>query len=176
MKNAGMVHYYYGDGKGKTTSAFGLCLRAAGHNFKVLILQLLKSKETGERNALKNFNNITLIPCPEKVKFAFKMNSNEISQLKKEYLEIINQVFEKCEKEKYDMLFIDEIGSCIDLKIVDKGMLIDLIKKRPKNLEIIMTGHKENKDIFNICDYVSYIKKIKHPFDSGISARTGIEK
>jgi len=179
MINRGLVHIYTGDGKGKTTSAIGLVIRALGHNFKVCIVTLQKDPEKfgyGEFNVLKKLRNVKLLHfakfCPY-----FEKNYPE-EKVKEEILEALEFIKNEIFTNDFDLVVIDEILVCIREKLLDIEKLIELIKLKPANVELVLTG-QANKSIVNrlkgLADYVSYIKKIKHPYDANIGRRRGVE-
>lgn len=170
-----MIHLYYGGGKGKTTAAIGLAVRAAGSGLRVLFVQFLKGSISGERAALKEIKNITLTPCPQSVPFTFQMKPDELARFTEEF----NLLFEKAVSEKslnrYDMVVLDEVFSLIDCGMLAKDKLFSFLKSAPRHTEIVLTGHEVSKDFIGLCDYASEIKKISHPYDKGMAARRGIE-
>lgn len=174
MNNKGRVHIYYGDGKGKTTAGVGLCVRAAGAGFKVLVYQFLKDNSSCERNILKNIPGITLIDGRNHVKFTFNMSSEEKEEQKKYYMQMFQHIV--CMAENYDVIFLDEI-----LHVIHQGMLPELsvlnfLNHRPAGLEVILTGYNPSEQLIEAADYVSHIIKVKHPYDQRVAARRGIEK
>lgn len=170
-----MIHLYYGDGKGKTTAATGLAVRAAGTGLRVLFVQFLKSAVSGERAALKEIDNITLTPCPESVPFTFQMEPDELKRFSEEYSLLFDQAVSKESLDRYDMIVLDEVFSLIDCGMLAKDKLLSFLKNAPKHTEIVLTGHSVSSNFIGLCDYVSQIKKISHPYDKGTAARRGIE-
>lgn len=170
-----MVHIYYGDGKGKTTAAVGLCVRAAGRNQKILFVQFLKPENSGERYVLAQLDHVILTPCPVQMDFTFNMTDEQKSQLSK----ITRNLFERATvfalTEKFNMIILDEIFSAIEAKLITESDVYSFVADAPETLEIVMTGHNPSEKFFPLADYISKIEKIKHPFDRGIGARTGIE-
>lgn len=173
----GLVHLYFGDGKGKTTAAVGLGIRACGRGKKVLLIQFLKDYNSGEIIALESFNERFRILKGEPVKkFISCMNSED----KEKTIENQHQMFKTalqiiCD-ESYDMIILDELVDAVNLGIVDMKEVEEFLKSKAESLEVVITGHNPKEDFFELCDYITEIKKIKHPFDKGICARIGIEK
>ena len=166
--NLGYVHVYCGDGKGKTTTAMGLCTRAAGYGYKVLIYQFMKNNKTSERKILQQIPNITFVDGLEQEKFSFQMTISE-KQFRK--------ITAKAAEENYDLLFFDELIYTIRAGLFDEQILLDYLKnEKPAHLEVILTGQQPSEELVALADYVSEIRKIKHPFDQGLPARPGIEK
>lgn len=172
----GYIHVYCGDGKGKTTTGMGLCTRAAGYGYHVLIYQFMKDNGTSERKVLENCPNITFVDGLNQEKFSFQMNDEEKKQRKAYYEEKFRMVTKKAEEEQYDVVFFDEIIYTIRAGLFEENILLEYLKNKPKNLEVILTGQNPGEELIKLADYVSEIKKIKHPFDQGLPARPGIEK
>ncbi|MBR1737784.1 MAG: cob(I)yrinic acid a,c-diamide adenosyltransferase [Firmicutes bacterium] len=170
----GLVHIYYGDGKGKTTAAMGLAARCGGRGGKVLIFQFMKKDESGEREALENISTIDIMSGYEKIKFTSKMSEEE----KREAADFYGGKFEEiCEKaDKYDMIILDEILHAVNKGFVNKERIKEFIKNKPVGVEIVMTGREIDDEFIKLGDYVTEMKKIKHPYDKGITARIMIEK
>lgn len=172
----GLVHVYTGDGKGKTTAAIGLGLRAYGRGLKVLVFQFLKGTETGEIKALKELKGNLLIYNEAKIdKFTWEMNSNEVESLKTNFNCILNYISDVVLSSKCDLLILDEIMAVISLGLIDIEDIVDFIKNKPYKLEIVLTGRNVPGKIIEIADYVSEINFIKHPYTKGVTARIGIE-
>lgn len=172
----GLVHIYCGDGKGKTTSAVGLTVRASGAGMKVLFYQFMKDNKTSERNILNNIENISIIDGLDNEKFSFQMNEEEKKERKEFYTNQFYQITRKAQNEKFDMLVMDEIIYTIEADLLDEKVLVEYLEKKPESLEIVMTGNAPSDTLIRYADYVSEIKKIKHPYDEGKKARIGIEK
>lgn len=170
-----MLQIYFGDGKGKTTAAIGSAVRAMGHNYKILFTQFLKCDNTGERIALGKIHNITLTPCPNELKFVFDMNDDEKLMLNKQCLDLFNSSVNTALTQKYDMIIFDEILTAIKLDVLPESEVFSFLTNAPANMEIICTGCAASEKLVSIADYVSHIEKIKHPYDNGIEARSGIE-
>lgn len=129
----GLIHFYLGNGKGKTTALFGLAIRALGRNFKVLIVQVLKSRETGEiiyLNKLneENLNIIRINTCP---KFSWEMTENEKEQTKYEITKGINEV--KGFINNYDLVLFDELLNAQSMNFIDENLIVDLINSKKMN-------------------------------------------
>lgn len=175
MMLKGLIHIYCGDGKGKTTAAIGLAVRCAGGGGRVLFVSFLKDNKSGERNALKNTENIELIENPENVPFYKFMNEKEKKCYNKYCADVLSGVSEKASKGIYNMLVLDEIIPAMNNGIIPENYVLDIIKERPDDLEIILTGRNPSENIMDSADYITEMKKIKHPYDKGITARKYIE-
>jgi cob(I)alamin adenosyltransferase len=169
----GLVHIYCGNGKGKTTAAMGLCLRAAGNGLHVGIAQFLKSGDSGELNALSTFNKVKIYPFLPGVKFTFAMNEIEKNRAKAFYSQLLGQI--RTGLESLDVLLLDEAIAAATEELIDINQLIGLIQARPKKLEVVLTGRVPQKELIVLADYISEIHCVRHPYDQGIRARKGIE-
>lgn len=169
----GFLHLYCGDGKGKTTTAVGLMIRAAGAGKKVLFYQFMKNNTSSERKILESVPNITCKKGADVAKFSFQMTEEEKIQEKISNEEQLKMLFE--EAKDYDMLCIDEALYTIRANLLSEELVIEQLQNRPEHLEVILTGRDPSDKMIEMADYVSEIKKIKHPFEQGIPARFGIE-
>lgn len=170
-----MIHVYFGDGKGKTTAAVGLAARAAGSNMKVLFVQFLKIEFSGERHTLSHTENITLTFCPLELKFTFEMDEKEKLQAAKVFKGIFDSSVTTALTERYDMVILDEIFDVINNEMISEAEVFEFVANAPVSMEIIMTGHNPPERFIEAADYVTEFKKIKHPYDKGITGRIGIE-
>jgi cob(I)alamin adenosyltransferase len=174
----GLVQIYTGDGKGKTTAALGLALRAAGQGNKVLIYQFLKppSLNTGERAA------ISLLPAIkiESLDIQWDMAKSpkeprEISKAKTNIEKALERLAKAGANREFDVLILDEIVYCISKGLAAIQDIKTLIAGRDKHVEIILTGRGATPELIALADLVTEMKNIKHPFDKGTAARQGIE-
>ncbi|MCG2790927.1 MAG: cob(I)yrinic acid a,c-diamide adenosyltransferase [Actinomycetia bacterium] len=174
----GLVLINTGNGKGKTTAALGLALRAAGHNFKVLILQFIKAPyyRTGEAKIMEKLKPLIEI---EQLGRGFIKFKNGRPELTKEEIDNANESFkyarEKIYSSKYDMVILDEINNLIDYGLLKVEDVVDLIKNKPVKLCIVLTGRNAPCKLIDIADTVTEMKEVKHAFSKGIKARKGIE-
>lgn len=175
-KQPGLIHIYCGDGKGKTTTGIGLCARAAGFSYRVLIYQFMKDNSTSERKVLQLSENITVIDGLAEEKFSFRMTPEEKEQRRAYYTRQFRSVTKKACEEHYDVLFLDETIYAIRAGLLEEALVLDFLKNKPQHLEVILTGQNPGQALIDAADYVSEIHKVKHPFDKGIGARKGIEK
>lgn len=172
----GLVHIYTGNGKGKTTAAIGLGIRAYGRGFKVLMVQFLKGSETGELAVINELGpRFKLCRGKEVKKFTWSMNEEELKALKKSMEEIYMNAVSEAKSGNWDMLILDEILGSISSKLISAEDVAEFIKNKPESLELIMTGRNAPQELIDLSDYVSEINPIKHPFNKGIPARKGIE-
>ncbi|BCN32968.1 cob(I)yrinic acid a,c-diamide adenosyltransferase [Anaeromicropila herbilytica] len=170
-----LIHIYCGDGKGKTTTAIGLSIRAAGSGMKVLFVQFLKDQSSSELNILSQIANIDLFPCEETFGFIWNLTEEEKESAKDFYSNYLKSALHKVETEHYDMLVLDELMATYQYNFIDRDDFVTFLKNKPESLEVIMTGRNPSPELLDLADYVSDITKVKHPFDEGIPARLGIE-
>ena len=173
----GLVLINTGNGKGKTTAALGLALRAAGHNLKVLILQFIKgSWKTGEAKAIGKWIPLIDIEQLGKGFINFKNGKPVIS---KENIDNARESFkyasDKINSNQYDIVILDEINNLISYGLLNVEDAVSLIENKPAKLSIILTGRNAHKELINIADTVTEMKEVKHAFSSGIKAKKGIE-
>ena len=179
MLKKGLVQIYTGDGKGKTTAAFGLALRAAGQGHKVLIYQFLKpaSLDIGERFALQLGAvriRVESLDVPWDMAQSFR-DQNAVSQMQKAISEVLERIAATGEKRFYDVLILDEIVFCLSKGLTKLKDIKNIIDKRDPAVEIVLTGRGATKELIALADLVTEMKNVKHPFDKGTSARRGIE-
>ena len=167
----GLVHVYTGDGRGKTSTGMGLVVRALGRGLKVKIIQLFK-RDTGEQFFFEN-SGVPYLQFKPLHPYFKNYDSTQLENIKKEFLEFWKAAFSDIDE--YDVLLVDEVGPGLNWGIISEELIFDLIEKKPKHLELIMTGRDFLPSILEKADYVSEIKKIKHPYDDGILAREGVE-
>lgn len=172
----GLIHIYCGDGKGKTTAAVGLAVRCAGRGNKVLLVQFLKSRDSGELYSLAKLPDIEVMRGKESKKFTFQMNEEEKHALLIEHNKMFEQVLAKIKNVGYSLLILDEVIGALNAKVFEMPKLIEFLRHKPENLEVVLTGRNPAPELVEIADYVSEMRKVKHPMDKGIMAREGIEK
>jgi cob(I)alamin adenosyltransferase len=172
----GLVHIYTGEGKGKTTSAIGLGIRAYGRGFKILMVQFLKGNESGEITTLKGLEpGFTLYRGVQMGKFTWNMDEKELMEAKALQTENLNYAIQQIKENKYDLLILDEIMAAVTTGLVNLQDVLDFVKNKPADLELVMTGRNAPPELVALADYVSEIKAVKHPLGKGIPARHGIE-
>ncbi len=179
MLEKGLVQIYTGDGKGKTTAAFGQALRAAGQGNKVLIYQFLKppSLDIGERFALELGAVRIRVECLDiqwDMSGSFK-NKKLVAEIQKEITKTLERISQTAQKRFYDVLILDEIVYCLANGLAKLEDIKNLIETRDERVEIVMTGRGASRELIELADLVTEMKKIKHPFDKGIPARRGVE-
>lgn len=172
MNAKGYIHIYTGDGKGKTTAAIGLAVRAQGAGLKVLFVQFLKGQPTSELEPLAKIG-ITIMRADAIKKFIPYMTEQE----KKDCMQGQQRCFEEAIKlwSGYDVVIFDEAVGAITTGMLPLVDVINMINTKPESIELILTGRKPPAELMELADYVSEIKAIKHPYEKGIKARKGIE-
>lgn len=175
--NRGVVIVNTGDGKGKSTAAFGTAFRAAGYGMKVGIIQFIKGQwKTGEQEIFKKFENITHIISGNGFTWESKDKAKDIESAMKGWEMVCNMIEEaRHDENSYKLLVLDEINIAMDLGYVPTELVVDVIKNKPEHLSLILTGRNVPVEIIKVADTVTEMKPIKHAFEKGIQARKGIE-
>jgi cob(I)alamin adenosyltransferase len=166
-----LIQVYTGNGKGKTTAALGLAVRAAGAGLKVYIAQFIKGKRYSELAALSKIKNIKLKQFGKGCFIGRKPSAEDIRQAQK----CIETVREIVEKNIYDVIILDEVNVALNLKLIGLKDLLCLIEKTPPKTELVLTGRNAHPKIIQIADLVSRIDEVRHYFKKGVKARKGIE-
>jgi len=166
-----LIQIYTGNGKGKTTAALGLALRAAGAGLEVFIGQFVKGRYYSELAALKKFKNIKVEQFGRGC-FVKRAPKKKDIELAKKGLQKIRKIINE---HRYDLVILDEVNIALHFNLLDLGEVIEIIKSAPKKMEIILTGRAAHPQIIKMADLVSEVKEVKHYFKKGIAARKGIE-
>lgn len=168
-----MIHLYYGDGKGKTTAACGLAVRAAGSGMKVLFTQFFKNGRSSEIGILSSVNNIECL-FPEISFGRYKnMTDDQKAETKTRYHAFLTEIINKAAD--FDLIVLDESVSAYNYGFIPHEILTEFLLSEGKNREIVLTGRSPSDELINIADYATEMKKEKHPYDKGVKARKGIE-
>jgi cob(I)alamin adenosyltransferase len=170
-----VIHIYCGDGKGKTTASVGLAVRAAGSGLRVLFAQFLKARMTGELSVLGSISNITVMRAPASEKFTYQMTVDELKENAEANSKFLAEVLKKARDENYDVLVLDEGITAASADLLTEEELKEAMEGFDKNKELVLTGRVPFQWMIEDADYVTDMEKIKHPFDSGVQARKGIE-
>lgn len=170
---AGLIHIYCGDGKGKTTAAIGLAVRAAGSGRRVLLLQFFKDGKSSEFNALQAVQGIEVIPQTRRFGFSWTLSDSEKAEAAAYYSELLEDAFARAQG--CGLLVLDEAMSACSNQMIDENRLLELLRQRPQELEVVMTGRDPSPALLEAADYVTEMCKRKHPFEMGVPARKGIE-
>ncbi len=168
----GYTQIYTGNGKGKTTAAFGLALRASGHGKKIFIGQFVKGMKYGELDSIKKFSDT--ITLKQFGRDCFIENDPEPEDIKvaRDGWDLVNTILNE---NSVDILILDEIGIAIYYKLISTEEVADFIKRKPLEMELILTGRYVPIELFELADLVTEMKEIKHYYKKGVSAREGIE-
>jgi cob(I)alamin adenosyltransferase len=172
----GLIHVYTGHGKGKTTAAFGLALRAAGRGMRVAVVQFLKSQDTGEVIAARTIDNIDVFRVNTSTKFSWNMTPDEINVMMTETRDGFERVRELALSGRYALLILDEFVHVVNRQYVEKEEVLSLFEIRPPALELVLTGRDAPAWLVDAADVCSDIRCVKHPYQDGTTARLGIEK
>ena len=167
----GLIHIYTGDGKGKTSTGMGLLVRALGRGLKIKIIQLFK-RDTGEQFFFEN-SGIEYLQFKPLHPYFKTYDESELESLRKEFSEFWEEATKNLEN--YDLVLIDEFGPGVNWGVIPEELALKFLEEKPENTELILTGRDFPESLIEKADYVSEIKKIKHPYDKGILAREGIE-
>lgn len=172
----GLVIVYTGKGKGKTTAALGMALRAIGHNYKICMIQFIKgSWHYGEMSSSKKLEPEFELTAVGKgfVGILDDKTPKEVHQkIAKEAIQIAK---EKVLSEKYNIIILDEINYAVNLGLVELNDVLDLIKNKPQGVTLVLTGNHVKQEIIDAADLVTEMKEIKHPFQQGVRAKKGID-
>lgn len=174
METKGLVHLYWGDGKGKTTAATGLALRALGRELPVVFLQFLKDGLSGELQPLRRLGAQVLSGKPG-MKFVFQMTNEEKEVLLEEQNQMLRQAMELLSKSDRGILVLDEACAALQTGTVNETLLREAVLDRPPGWEIVLTGRDPAPWMREAADYSTEMKCIAHPFEEGVPARKGIE-
>lgn len=172
----GLIHLYHGDGKGKTTAAIGLCIRAAGNGRQVLFSQFMKGDTSGEIGILKKIPGIKVLHSDFAAGFYGQMSEEEqriFAAGQKKLLETVVQ--EIAAMPERSIIVLDEITYAYQWNLIERKTLDNLLRDKPDTMELIMTGRNPEAVLIDAADYVTEMKCEKHPFIQGVEARRGIE-
>lgn len=174
----GYIQVYTGNGKGKTTASLGLAMRALGRNWKVLLVMFTKGGDNyGELISFRNLSpsikdNLVIEQAGlSRIVYADNKTVDDEKEIKHGW-DIAKKAIEN---DEYQLIILDEINIAIDLNILDINEVVEVLKNKPKNMEIVLTGRNAHSKIIEIAHLVSKIEPVKHYWDIGVSARKGIE-
>lgn len=172
----GLVIVYTGKGKGKTTAALGMALRAIGHNYKICMIQFIKgSWHYGEMSSSKRLEPEFELTAVGKG-FVGILDDNTPKEVHQKIAnEAIQISKEKILSGRYDLVILDEINYAVNLGLIDLSQVLDLIRIKPQNISLVLTGNYVRQEIIDAADLVTEMKEIKHPFQRGVRAKKGID-
>lgn len=175
VRDKGLIIIYTGDGKGKTTAALGMAMRAVGWGGKVLVIQFIKAWKTGEHKAIEKFlPDITIIPAGEgfvgimgdrKPKELHNASAQKALELAK--TEIMSN--------KWSMVILDEVNGALAGGLIALKDVLALLASKPEDMDLVLTGRDAHPDLIEKAHLVTEMKKVKHPFDAGILAKKGVD-
>lgn len=169
----GLIHLYCGDGKGKTTAALGLALRAAGAGKQVVFTQFFKDGSSSEIGLLAALPGVRVFHADTVRGFYRNMTPTQREQAGKDYTALFRQVTQAAQEA--DLLILDEIVSACNRGVVPEKLVTDFLREKPARLEVVLTGRNPSAALLELADYITEMRKLRHPFDRGIGARKGIE-
>lgn len=168
-----MIQLYYGTGKGKTTAAFGLALRAAGRGRRVVIAQFLKTEDSGERRSMEYVPHVLLLPLPERLPFVWQMDVVERAECEEVSGRLLRDAVLLAEKG--GVVILDEVLGAIETGILPLEAVLESLEALPEGSEAVLTGRQVPPELVERADYITCFEAQRHPYDRGIPAREGIE-
>lgn len=175
MATRGLVIVYTGEGKGKTTAALGLALRATGYNKKVLIMQFGKVWFTGEKKAVEKLAPLVTFVQGGISFVGILDDKTPFSEHKKVFSEMYDYIYKEVMSDKWDVVVADEIVGAVGQKLLSHAQIAKLISDKPERLDLVLTGHHATEKLIKIADLVTEMVEIKHPFQKGILAKPSID-
>lgn len=168
----GFIHVYTGNGKGKTTAAIGLGIRAIGNGLKVVMIQFMKGRRYSELDGLQNIKNFMVVQFGRD-EFVSKEKPEQID------IDLARKGFiyakEVIQRGGYDLVILDEVNVAVDFNLISLKEVIELLENKPVGLELVLTGRYASPEIIKHADIVSEILEIKHPYQKGVQSRKGID-
>lgn len=168
-----MLHIYTGNGKGKTTAAVGLSVRAAGAGLRVLFCQFLKDGSTSECPMLERLG-VRLLCVKEMEQFTFRMNAQQKARCREQHAQLLARISQALEAEDYQLVVLDEILDAVNTGMLEESQLMQLVRRCAAR-EVVVTGRNPSPELCDRADYISQMMEIKHPYHRGVKARKGIE-
>jgi len=173
LQMAGLVHVFTGDGKGKTSAALGIALRAAGHGLRTHITFFMKGDYPyGEQKTLALLPNVSVARFGS---LEFVDPANVKPEEKEQARLALQDAGEAVQSGRFDLVILDEVNVAAAWNLIDVKDVMRLIKEKPENVELILTGRYADKDVIAVADLVTEMREIKHPYKRGIPSRKGID-
>ena len=169
-----MIHLYTGDGKGKTTAAIGLAVRAAGRGKRVCFSQFMKGNDTGELHALALLPQVELFRSEKNFGFYRSMSEFDKAALTGIHNDILYRLLSRMQTQSCDLMVLDEITYPVNWGLLDVSLLKQLLSC-PGQTEIVLTGREPADFLIECADYLTEMRKIRHPYEKGVAAREGVE-
>ena len=171
----GLMHIYHGDGKGKTTAAVGLAVRAAGAGMRVAFVQFMKDGNSAELDVLRRIERIEVYTIKNTYGFTWNMSEDNRIQLRMKNDQAMKAMIKAVREEMYQMLVVDEMMSAYQGGFVDKTSVQELMQLCRGTMELVFTGRNPAKELLDRADYITEMRSERHPYEKGITARVGIE-
>lgn len=171
----GLVHLYTGEGKGKTTAAVGLAVRAAGRGIPVVFVQFMKNRPTGEVEILSRLPGVTVLRGKAGEGFSFSMTPEQREKSREIHRENLRRAIRLAE-ETGGLLVLDEALAALNHGLLEEELLREFLDHRPPGVEVALTGRNPPDWLLERADYITEMKKVRHPYDKGVTAREGIEE
>ena len=169
----GYIQIYTGDGKGKTTAALGLALRAAGHGKKTYIAQFMKGQSYGELKSIQRIDEITIAQFGKDTFIHINQATAQDIQMARDGLD---QATHAMNSGDYQIIILDEINMAVYFKLLTVDEVLEFIKQKPVEIELILTGRRAPEQFIKIADLVTEMKEVKHYYKAGVESRDGIER
>jgi cob(I)alamin adenosyltransferase len=167
----GLVQIYTGDGKGKTTAALGLAVRAAGAGVNVYILQFIKSDAYSELRSIRKIKNITIEQCGRGCFIKGEPKRIDITRARQGLAKAARHIASG----RYGMVILDEINCALNARLIKSGAVTEIIRNKPENVELVLTGRCCPPAVMKHADLITEMKNLRHPYDKGVPSRRGIE-
>jgi len=173
MRHNGLIIVYTGEVKGKTTAALGLAFRAAGWGERIAIIQFIKGyKKTGEWQIVERIEEIDIYQTGDvEIRAIGKLGEKD----KKSVRDALKLAKKIIKEQKHKIIILDEINNALNYDLVEAGEIIKLLREKPVEQTIVLTGRGAPKEVMEIADLVTEMKNLRHPFDNGIPAKKGID-
>jgi cob(I)alamin adenosyltransferase len=172
----GLIVVITGNGKGKTTTAFGIAVRACGHDLRTSIIQFMKGDiYAGEWDGIKKMNCPVELISTGKGFCGIQGNPYPYKEHRKNAQEAIQLVHQKMVSGQFDILILDEINNALSLHLVDLEQVLEIIRQKPPRMHLVLTGRDAHPQVIELADTVSEIKEIKHAYRKGIESQPGID-
>ena len=171
----GLLQFYVGDGKGKTTAAVGQLVRAKGAGLRCEMFQFLKNTPSGECESLGKLEIPVARAETETTKFVFQMSATEKGAYLMEQRKLYTKAIRDIRSGAFDVVALDEVLDLLDMGALDMDALRMALTSRPETVEVLLTGRKIPRRLYDIADYITELNAVKHPFREGMQARKGIE-
>jgi cob(I)alamin adenosyltransferase len=174
MLKKGYIHLYTGNGKGKTTAAFGLALRAAGAGLNTFIIQFMKGRHYSELDSIRKIKEIKIEQFG--TRNFYNVNDDNYEEQYNLAQEAMKRAYEVLDDENYDIIILDEIVTTLSFNILTLDEIVKYIERKPEKKELVLTGRGAPQHLISLCDLVTEMTEIKHYYTQGVSARKGIEQ